>query len=134
MDSPADAIVCQSNLIHNYEVDSIFRQLPAKVLTDVTSVLLKRTTNVTKSDIIDEYLTNRAVYDNLPNTEPNDQPSNAAVKDENVPIAEVSLINKGTTTVTEAPPTRVDEVSYSSKDTTIDGKRATIETKITKHE
>ena len=114
-----DVVDFHSTLTSNMEIDSIFMALPETVIIDVSSVLLKKMSPITKKDIVDEYNRNRAIYDNLPKdaTVPNDPPAEK-------PIVEVSLVKEGTTTVTEAPPTRVGESSY--KDTVIDGKQAII--------
>ena len=118
LDCVKDVVDFHNNLTSNMEIDSVFMALPETVIIDVSSVLLKKMSPITKKDIVDEYNRNRAIYDNLPHQDatPNDSPAEK-------PIAEVSLIKEGTTTVTEAPPTRV-ESSY--KDTVIDGKQAII--------
>ena len=120
LDCVKDVVDFHNNLTSNMEIDSIFMALPETVIIDVSSVLLKKMSPITKKDIVDEYNRNRAIYDNLPHqdaTTPNDPPTEK-------PIAEVSLVKESTTTVTEAPPTRVGESSY--KDTVIDGKQAII--------
>jgi hypothetical protein len=65
-------------------------------------------------------LAGRGVYDNLPPA-PKVEPSSATTSD---PIASVSLEKVGTTTVMEAPQTRVVESEPPpSKDTVINGKK-----------
>ena len=120
LDCVKDVVDFHSTLTSNMEIDSIFMAMPETVVIDVASVLLKKMSPIVKKDIVDEYIKNRAIYDNLPKdaTTPDSSP-----KVEEKPIAEVSLVKEGTTTVTEAPPTRVGE---TYKDTVIDGKQAII--------
>ena len=122
LDCVKDVVDFHATLTSNMEIDSIFMALPETVIIDVSSVLLKKMSPITKKDIVDEYNRNRAIYDSLPHqnatTPENDPPIEK-------PVAEVSLVKEGTTTVTEAPPTRVEEQS-SYKDTVIDGKQAII--------
>ena len=108
--------------------DSTFMKMSEDAIRKVTTVLLKNNTSVTYGEIVSEYLSNRNIYDNTP-------PSAVETKDtEEKPIASVSLVQEGTTKVTEASPTRVKETTTSVKDTTIDGKKATVTTTIEKHE
>ena len=76
-----------------------------------------------KSDIVGEFLQNRSIYENLAP----DNASNANTTTEQAPpFAKLEIVKEGATTVTEAPPTRVDEQSGNYKDTTINGKHAII--------
>lgn len=61
----------------DYETDSIFRSIPLPILKNVITVCLNRQNTVQKTDIIDEYLRNKKVYDNL-------QPKKAAPPDKQV--------------------------------------------------
>ena len=124
LDCVKDVVDFHSTLTSNMEIDSIFMAMPEETLIDVASVILKKQPTVVKKDIIDEYIRNRAVYDNLPKGKEPTVPDNPTT--ESKPIAEVSLVKEGTTTVTEAPPTRVEESGGSYKDTVINGKQAII--------
>ena len=70
-----------------------------------------------KVDIVNEFKAGREVYENLPALD-----SKSDKAQETTKIAEITLENTGTTTVTEAPPTRVEE-KQSAKDTIINGKK-----------
>ena len=61
----------------DYETDSIFRSIPLPILKNVITVCLNRQNTVQKTDIIDEYLRNKKVYDNL-------QPKKAVPPDKQV--------------------------------------------------
>lgn len=108
--------------------DSMFMKMSEDAIRKVASVLLKNNSTTTYGEIVSEYLSNRNIYDNTP-------PSAVETKDpEEKPVASLSIVQEGTTKVTEAPQTRVSETTTSVKDTTIDGKKATITTTIEKHE
>ena len=113
MTSPVDVVVVKNNMCTEKEIDSIFCQLSDKTLTDISSVLLKKSPFVTKADVVHEYQANRRIYDNLPS----DKPDSTSTKESSKPIAKIELVKEENTTVTEAPPTRVDY-----KDTVINGK------------
>lgn len=127
--SATDAISLQNTLNANAYVDSIFMNLPEKTVRDVCSVLLKRRATVTKKDIVNEFVANRQIYENLPkNGAPTaDKPDVNKQSETIAKIGPVELTNEATTTVKEAPPTRVG-YSGSYKDTTINGKKAIIQT------
>lgn len=113
MTSPVDVVVVKNNMCTEKEIDSIFCQLSDKTLTDISSVLLKKSPSVTKADVVHEYQANRRIYDNLPS----DKPDSTSTKESSKPIAKIELVKEENTTVTEAPPTRV-----GYKDTVINGK------------
>lgn len=132
MESLSDVFVVKHDMLDNMYTDSVFLVIPDDVLSNVVGVLLKKTPSFTKRELVNEYMLNRQVYDNLP-------PPVAEVPINNTtpqstPI--LSITQEGSTTVTEAPPTGVGKktVSYSNKDTVIDGKRTEIETKTTTYE
>ena len=112
-------------------LDSAFYALPDKIVEKVAGVLVNRDGAACKRSIVLEYNANRSIFDNLP-----DDPVAEKQQNQNTstsePIASIELTTEGSTTVTEAPQTRV--VSTTVKDTTIDGKPATITTKVEKHE
>jgi hypothetical protein len=88
-------------------------------LNNVIGVLINRgTTSMHKVDITNEYYAGRAVYENLP--APDSKPDQAT---NSTKIAEIALESAGTTTVTEAPPTRVENSKQPAKDTIINGKK-----------
>jgi len=122
-----DVFELQNKLLVNAYMDSVFMSLDQKTLENVAGVCLNRLHVVTKDDIVSEFIKNRAVYDNLPINNPPDTATNAP-KTEEKPLAKIEIIEEGKTTVTEAPPTRVEETPANSyRDTTIDGKRALIQ-------
>ena len=112
----SDAFELQQKMIAEKEIDSIFLAMGKTDMHNVIGVLKnKGAENIMKVDIVGEFKAGRAVYENLPAP---DSKSNQATK-ESTKIAEITLEKEGTTTVTEAPPTRVDN---SSADTVINGK------------
>lgn len=46
--------------------DSIIRHIPNETLINISTVLVNKNKQFTKSDIVDEYLKSQTVYDNLP--------------------------------------------------------------------
>lgn len=121
--SVADVVNFHSTLNSNMQIDSLFMALPETTIIDVSSVLLKSKPTITKKDIVNEYQAHRSIYDNLPKPDVPKQEASTTTE----PLAKVELVNESSTTVTEAPPTRVEEKSTGSyKDTIIDGKQAII--------
>lgn len=124
-----DIIECQKTLKTNMFVDSVFMTMPPNVIRNVYGVLSKKISYVQKSDIVGEFLNNRSIYDNLPppdNTAANANQSTTIKTEE--PTAIPGIVKEGTTTVTEAQPTRAVESqpAGSYKDTIIDGKHALV--------
>jgi hypothetical protein len=123
LNSLTDVFQLRQTMMDDSRIDSTFLAIDDGALSNVVSVLLKRSGSTTKDEIVNEYIAGRAVYDNLPpntNQAPTVQ-SDATTTD---PILSVSLEKVGTTTVTEAPSTSVgDKESPPSKDTVINGKR-----------
>jgi hypothetical protein len=114
----SDAFELQQKMITDRLTDSLFLTMGKTDIHNVLGVLKnKGVENIMKIDIVSEFEAGRAVYENLP--APDSKPNQAQ---ETTKIAEITLENTGTTTVTEAPPTRVDE-KQSSKDTVINGKK-----------
>lgn len=127
-----DEVMVYRNLDANQKkLDSVFYKLPDNIIEKVAGVLINRDGSACKRSIVSEYNANRDIFDNLPDNPVAEKPQNQNPATEQ-PIANVSIVQEGKTTVTEAPPTRV--VSTTVKDTTIDGKPATITTKVEKHE
>lgn len=121
-----DVFELQNKLVVNAYVDSIFMSMDQKTLDNVAGVVLNKHHVVTKDDIVHEFIKNRAVYENLPD---NSKATTTVTKtEESTSIApNIQIVKEGTTTVTEAPPTRVEKSAGSYKDTTINGKKALIE-------
>lgn len=120
-----DVFELQNKLLVNAYMDSVFMSIDQRTLENVSSVCLKRLHIVTKDDIVSEFLKNRSVYDNLPvENSPNNASPDTTKKE--TPIAKVEIVKEEKTTVTEAPPTRVESQSGNYKDTVIDGKHAII--------
>lgn len=115
--SLSDATDLQMKMKDDRRVDSLFLTMSKVDLNNVIGVLINRgIASMKKTDIVNEYDAGRAVYENLPAP---DAKSDKAQETTSTPIATVSLEKEGTTTVTEAPPTRVD----NSADTVINGKK-----------
>lgn len=113
----SDAFELQQKMIADRRTDSLFLAMGKTDMHNVIGVLQnKGTKNIMKVDIVNEFTAGRAVYENLP------APDAKSDKAQDPPIAEIKLENVGTTTVTEAPPTRVEE-KQSAKDTIINGKK-----------
>lgn len=51
--------------INSHSVDTIFLSMPATVLGDVVSVLLKNKSTITVDDIVYEFLKNRNIYESI---------------------------------------------------------------------
>ena len=126
LDSYSEVLELQEELKTNAFIDSVFCSIPKATLRNVSSVILKKMHYVTKDDIVSEWLTNRQIYDNLP---PPDSTSNvkSSTSTTITPTAIPGVVHEETTTVTEAPPTRVEEKPAGYKDTTINGKHALIQ-------
>ena len=121
LNSLVDVFTLRQMMIDENRTDSTFLAMDDGPLSNVVAVLLKRGLPITKSDIVNEYLAERSVYDNLPPA-PKVEPSTATTSAD--PLASLTLQQEGNTTVTEAPPTGVgDKESPPSKDTVINGKR-----------
>lgn len=117
--SLTDVYQLRQNMMDESRIDSTFLAIPDGPLSNVVSVLLKRSGFTTKDDIVNEYVTGRAVYDNLP-AAPTVQSDATTTQSD---IANISLTKEGSTTVTEGPPTDVGKESQPTKDTVINGKR-----------
>ena len=115
--SIADALELQQKMNAEQEIDSLFLAMGKTDMRNVIGVLQnKGATNIMKVDIVNEFKAGREVYENLPALDSKSDKAQATK------IAEITLENVGTTTVTEAPPTRVEE-KQSAKDTIINGKK-----------
>lgn len=128
--SPVDAVAYQVTRQREVIEDSVFRSMDPQVVSMVTQVLLKTKPVINVSDIVQEYQSQSQIsYDKLAK-ENTDDPLTK-------PKASIELVQEGTTTVTEAQPTRVEKPTHTSsvsKDTTIDGKKAKVITTVEKYE
>lgn len=116
--SIADALELQQKMNAEREIDSLFLAMGKTDMHNVIGVLQnKGATNIMKCDVVNEFKAGRAVYENLPAPDAKSDKAQDPTK-----IAEITLENVGTTKVTEAPPTRVEE-KQSTKDTIINGKK-----------
>ena len=114
----SDAFELQQKMIADRRTDSLFLAMGKTDMHNVIGVLQnKGAKNIMKVDIVNEFTAGRAVYENLPAPDSKSDKAQDPTK-----IAEITLENVGTTTVTEAPPTRVEE-KQSAKDTIINGKK-----------
>ena len=68
--SVKEAYYLRCATINAHENDSIFCNMPESTLKYVTTVLLNKEERVTKSSIVNEYLQNNKVYDNLSSPTP----------------------------------------------------------------
>ena len=118
-----DVFELQNKLLVNAYMDSIFMSMDQKTLENVSSVCLKKLHVVTKDDIVGEFIKNRSIYENLPKDA---NPPTEVKTTTTTPTAIPGIVKEETTTVTEAPPTRVDNQPGNYKDTVIDGKHAII--------
>ena len=118
--SLTDVFQLRQSMMDESRIDSTFLAIDDGPLSNVVSVLLKRNGFTTKDDIVNEYVSGRAVYDNLP---PSPTVQSNATTTESTDIANLQLTKEGSTTVTEGPPTDVGGESQPTKDTVINGKR-----------
>lgn len=112
----------QYGIREDAEIDSFIRTTSSDKLSNIASVLFKRGERVTIRTLLREYQCNKNVYDNLPTS---NTPAQDSIKTDNKAM--------------EEPPTGVGksstkQKSISYKDTTIDGKRCLMETKISEYE
>lgn len=117
--SLSDAVDLQKKMKDDVRIDSLFLTMSKVDLNNVTGVLINRgVTSMRKIDIVNEYAAGRAVYENLPAPDSKSDQATNSTK-----IAEITLESTGTTTVTEAPTTRVENSKQPAKDTIINGKK-----------
>ena len=67
--SVPEVIELQNQMLEIAKVDSAFKAMSTKELTDVSSVLLKKRIYVRKKDIVEEFRLHKDIYENLPTTE-----------------------------------------------------------------
>lgn len=120
--SVEDVLDFQYGIQEDAKIDSFMGTVSPDKLSNIASVLFKRGERVTIRTLLREYQCNKDVYDNLPT-------SNTPARDS------IKIDNKAM----EEPPTGVGKSSMKQKsvsyrDTTIDGKKCQIETKISEYE
>ena len=118
--SLTDVFQLRQEMMDKSRIDSTFLAIDDGPLSNVVAVLLKRDGVTNKDAIVNEYVSGRAVYDNLP---PSPTVQSNATTTESTDIANLQLTKEGSTTVTEGPPTDVGGESQPTKDTLINGKR-----------
>lgn len=125
LNTTKDVFELQNKLVVNAYIDSVFMSMDQKTLDNVAGVVLNKHHVVTKDDIVHEFIKNRTVYENLPDN--SKAPTTVTKTEESTSIApNVQIVKEGTTTVTEAPQTRVEEKPAGYKDTTVNGRHALI--------
>lgn len=106
----------RSDILQDRKIDSILVTLPEQTVYNIASVCKKKHKQFTLADFYDEYNSNRNVYDALPT-----QPVTVTTVKEQQPAMEEPRVTKDETLV-----------SATYKDTTIEGKKYVIETKLLK--
>jgi hypothetical protein len=86
-----DVLKYQYDLSDEKSVEEVFISIPQDVLTNVSTVCLKKHPTITIRDVITEYIKNQAVYDNLP-TQVNKDSLNkqSAMEEQRRPSVDVS--------------------------------------------
>lgn len=120
-----DVLTYMDVMIGIEQTDSVWKAMPHDVIIKITNVLLNRDHVASKKAIVLEYLAHPDIYPYLKDAENNTDTSPTSTESKDV-VANIQLVNEGKTTVTEAPPTRVEEQPANYKDTVIDGKHAII--------
>lgn len=105
----------RSDILQDRKIDSILVTLPEQTVYNIASVCKKKHKQFTLADFYDEYNNNKNVYDALPV-----RPVDVTVKEQQ-PAMEEPRVTKDETLV-----------SATYKDTTIEGKKYVIETKLLK--
>jgi len=128
MISSDEVVAFQIAMATKHNVDSIFLSMSEEAIRAVSTVLLRTSTSVTVQEIVNEYTHPTILnYNNLPSSKDTSTKLDSST---NKPIASVELVKEEKTTVTEAPPTRVNKTTTTSKDTVVDGKKVTITTTV----
>ena len=110
-----EVIEYRNNVLLQDSIDAMFMSLPEATLSNVVAVLIKKNfINITKKDILDEYVKCRNVYDNLPSEVDKPNPNT-------VDLSSTDLGNRRSDSVIST--------SYSFRTDTIDGKPVRIKIK-----
>lgn len=64
-DNSQDVLIAQSDLQEEVKYIDAFRDMPTDVTINVSTMLFKRRADITIKDLVDEYNSNRIIYDNL---------------------------------------------------------------------
>lgn len=122
--NPTEVMKYRCLQLENKEIDSLITSLPENILMNVATVLINKRGVATKSQIVDEYRANKSIYENLPDAKNPDKstPVTPTAQKEDVPVTTVDDTREEKST------------TYNSRDTIIDGKRCTIQTKIIEYE
>lgn len=123
-----EALVYKSLDADTHKYDEVFSNMDDQTLQKVCEVLLNRHDICSKKSIVTEFLAHPDVYPFLDNETPPD-----TLKTDKKGGFKLELSKEGSTTVTEAPQSRVEDSKHSKisiKDTVINGKKATVTTRI----
>lgn len=123
-----EALVYKSLDADTHKYDEVFSNMDDQTLQKVCEVLLNRHDVCSKKSIVTEFLAHPDVYPFLDNETPPD-----TLKTDKKGGFKLELSKEGSTTVTEAPQSRVEDSKHSKisiKDTVINGKKATVTTRI----
>lgn len=123
-----EALVYKSIDADTRKYDEVFSNMPERTLQKVCEVLLNRHDVCSKKAIVNEYLAHPDVYPYLESETPPD-----TLKTDKKGGFKLELSKESSTTVTEAPQSRVEDSKHSKisiKDTVINGKKATVTTRI----
>lgn len=130
MISSDEVVAFQIAMATKNNVDSIFLSMSEEQIRAVSTVLLRTSSSVTVSEIVNEYTHPTILnYNNLPSSKDTSTKPDSS-SSTNKSVASLELVKEEKTTVTEAPPTRVNKTTTTSKDTVVDGKKVTITTTV----
>jgi len=123
-----EALVYKSLDADTHKYNEVFSNMDDQTLQKVCEVLLNRHDVCSKKSIVTEFLAHPDVYPFLDSETPPD-----TLKADKKGGFKLELSKEGSTTVTEAPQSRVEDSKHSKisiKDTVINGKKATVTTRI----
>ena len=101
-----EALSLKQSMLEKQEVDSAFLSLPDNIISNVTTVLLKKKQLVYKKSIVDEYRRCADVYNNIPKST----------------LTVNTQVDKGATDLGSRRDTGIISTSYTFRTDTIDGK------------
>lgn len=127
LNSVEDLYAFQQDLIDEEATEFQFLNLPKQTLENIAHVLHKRGIPLTMKSVVSEYLSNTAIYDNLPPTEDSELKDTAestnAAKDNSNGAKDNSSGMEDQRVTGDKPQ---NTVSYNEQDTTIDGHKAKV--------
>lgn len=109
--SVAEATAFHNKLVDEFAADETFRSMSPEIISKVTEVCLKRSSTITKMDIVQEYRANGQIYDTITST-----PS----------AAQLHPTSNDTATAVEGQ--RVTSVSYTPTGDSVNGQPTYIRT------